>query len=115
MSWHSALAWALTGESLELPAPVPDVPLLLAQLADVGWASERIAEHASAVLGGGGVWPHPIPEQLRDGLGAAQLAANLTAARQACGLLVLDVRPPSRRTTLDADERRLLGEVPPHY
>ena len=54
MSWHSALAWALTGESLELPAPVPDVPLLLAQLADVGWASERIAEHASAVLGGGG-------------------------------------------------------------
>jgi hypothetical protein len=36
-------------------------------------------------------------------------------ARDRFGLTVLTVLPPSRRTRLDADERRLLAEVPPHF
>ncbi len=115
MNWHRALAWALTGEMLALPAESPDVPRLLAELAAAGWPQNRIVEHANEVASSGGVWPHPIPQGLRAGLGAAQLAANLLVARQACNLLVLEVRPPSRRATLDADERRLMDEVPPHY
>lgn len=113
--WHRALAWALTGEALDLPdRPAPDADALVAELARHGWGAERVRTHA---LEAAGVtpWPHPVPDALRAGLGAAQLHAALGAARARLGLDVLAAAPPSRRTKLDADERRLLAEAPPHF
>lgn len=113
--WHRALAFALTGAELDLDAQTaPDIADLVADLAKLGWDADAVGAHAREAAGSG-PWPHPIPDTLRSGLGAAQLYAALTEARARLGLEVLTVLPPSRRTRLDADERRLLADVPPHY
>lgn len=113
--WHRAIAWALTGQELDLGVqPAPELNALVDQLDDHGWDADRIADHARATVGRL-PWPHPVPDALRYGLGAAQLHAAIGRARARYGLEVLDVLPPSQRTRLDADERRLLGDVPPHF
>ena len=115
-AWHTALAFALVGEDLSLGVrPAPDIAALAAELSEAGWTPERVAAHARSVQEGGRPWPHPIPDALRAGLGAAQLFAALGRAREELGVAVLDPRPPSGRTALTADERRLLADVPPHH
>lgn len=110
-----AIAWALTGESMDLGVQeAPDADALAAELSALGWDAERLAAHARQASAEG-VWPHPVPDALRAGLGAAQLHAAIGCARERCGLATLSVRSPSRRTRLTADERRLLADVPPHY
>ncbi|MDO5534925.1 MAG: hypothetical protein Q4F65_09760 [Propionibacteriaceae bacterium] len=110
--WHAALAYALVGEELDLGVQeTPDIATLVADLDAAGWVPDRVGEHARAQA----LWPHPIPDAVRAGLGAAQLQAALGRARAALGLEVLTVLPPSRRSRLDADERRLLADVPPHF
>lgn len=113
--WHRAIAFALTGADLELgDQPAPDLDVLVDQLGDQGWGAGTIAAHAREAAAVG-PWPHPIPDALRSGLGAAQLYAAIGGARARYGLEVLTVLPPSRRTALTADERRLLADVPPHF
>lgn len=113
--WHAAIAFALTGEALALGVqPAPDMAALVAQLDAAGWTTERIGAHAHGTLGHE-AWPHPVPDALRAGLGAAQLHAAIGRARAHYGLEVLVVLSPSRRTQLDAHERRLLADVPPHF
>ena len=114
-AWHAAIAFALTGERLDLGAQaVPDPDALARELEEAGWPAERVTAHAQHAAGVQ-PWPHPVPDDLRAGLGAAQLHAAVARARDRLGLTVLTVLPPSRRTRLDADERRLLVEVPPHF
>lgn len=114
--WHAAIAYALTGVELELSEPpAPDPDLLVADLASLGWTSARIRRHAGERVDSGSPWPHQIPARLRQGCGAAQLYAALGRARTLLGLQVLEVRPPSSRTSLNADELRLLRDVPPHH
>lgn len=114
-AWHAAIAWALTGEPIDLGVQeAPDVDELVTQLAARGWDAGRVSAHAHEASAAG-AWPHPIPDAVRSGLGAAQLSAALGRARDRYGLTVLTVLPPSRRTSLDADERRLLADRPPHY
>lgn len=111
--WHRAIAAALTGADLDLGVQdSPDVDALVAALSADGWPPERVREHAFTASG---PWPHPVPDAVRAGLGMAQLHAAVRQARAAYGLESLDVRPPSRRTHLDADERRLLADKPPHH
>jgi hypothetical protein len=114
--WHAALGYALTDEDLDLPDPaLPDVSVLLADLAAIGWTGDRIAAHARACAAAEVAWPHAIPAALRTGCGPAQLAAALGVARHALGLTALETRPPSGRRRLNPDEERLLREVPPHH
>lgn len=114
--WHRALAFAVTGERLEVSEPdAPRPAALVADLAALGWDADTVAEHALAAIADGRPWPHPVPDDLREGLGAAQLHAALGGVRAGLGLDVLERRPPSRRTRLDADERRLMADVPPHF
>lgn len=114
--WLPAVAWALTGEALDLvwsDAPAPEA--VVAALEASGWPADRIAEHARSRTEAGLPWPHRIPDDLRGGLGAAQLYALLGRVRGLLGLDGLEARGPSSRTALTADERRLLAEVPPHH
>lgn len=114
-AWHRAIAWALVGEELDLGVQdLPDPQELAAQLATRGWTPERVRARALAAHDEQ-AWPFPVPDAVRSGLGAAQLHAAIAAARAHFGLQVFEVRPPSRRTTLDADERRLMSDVPPHF
>lgn len=110
--WHRAIALALVGERLDLgEQDVPDVRALLTDLAERGWSRDRI----DVIAHGTSPWPFPLSPADRAGLGQAQLFAALREARRRLGLEVMSVRPPSRRTHLDADERRLLADVPPHW
>lgn len=106
-----AVGLALTGQADGLDRITPDV---LTALADAGWDAERILAHAEAVLAGGGVWPHPVPDALRARVGSARLFAVLQRVQQDLGLFGRAAAPAPRRP-LTADERRLLHDVPPHH
>lgn len=113
--WHRAIAYALTGADLPLGGQAaPDLDAFARQLDEQGWDAERLGAHAREAAASG-PWPHPVPDALRAGLGAAQLHAAIAGARARFGLEVLTVLPPSRRTALTPDERRLLADVPPHF
>ena len=109
----AALTQALTGDPIS--AGGPDVQQLTATLADAGWTPDRVRAHALATLADGDVWPHPVDRADLDELGPARFFSALTELRKLLGVWTLETRPPSRRTTLTADERRLLAEVPPHH
>jgi len=114
--WQRAIAYALVGAELSLDengAADPDA--VVAGLAGLGWTAERVGAHAREVVASEQPWPHPVPEQLRAGCGPAQLHAAVARTRELLGLTTLEVRTPSRRTRLTADEKRLLAEVPPHH
>ena len=114
--WHAAIAYALVGEELGLTEPaLPEPQRLVAELRDAGWDAERIAVHALGTIEAEQPWPHPIPAELRQGCGAAQLHAALGRTRALLDLVTLETRAPTTRTRLNPDERRLLRDVPPHY
>ncbi len=117
LRWHQALAWALTGEAdprLGVQA-APDLSALAAALDDgEAGRGERLRKQIAARRSTGAGWPFPVPPELMAGLGAAQFAAALADLRAHLDLdrtrqPVLNSRP------LDADERRLLSDVPPHH
>jgi len=113
-----ALAYALTGVTWTFATEGPDAPDMsdiADRMAASGWPAERVAAHARETLDSDGVWPHPIAPDLLAELGAARFQAALADLRRRLGVWLLTTRPPSRRTVLDADERRLLAEVPPHH
>ncbi len=114
--WQAAIAYALVGAEQamdETGRADPDATILA--LSGLGWTPELIAAHARDVIAAEQPWPHPVPAGLRSGCGPAQLQAAVARTRELLGLVSLDVLPPSRRTRLTADERRLLAEVPPHH
>jgi hypothetical protein len=114
--WQAAVAYALTGtEPSVTETGQADPAAALAELASLGWTAERVGAHAREVVAAERPWPHPVPAELRQGCGPAQLQAAVTRARELLGLVTLEVRPPSRRHRLTADEKRLLAEVPPHH
>ena len=117
LPWHPALAFAVTGIRMDDLGRQqrPDVPALAREIllrspdGQTGLAA-RVAERRAQ----GEPWPFPIPEDLGSRLGAAQRYA---AFAQLIELLRLDL-PPSRTVVdrpLDADDRRLLNDVPPHH
>lgn len=105
----AALVWALTGA--QAGSPGGD---LHAVLADAGWDRAAIASHARAVIAAGGIWPHPVPDELRHRVGSARLLAALQRLQADLGLFGKQTRAAAPRP-LDADERRLLQDVPPHH
>lgn len=114
--WHSTLAYALVGESFDLGVQCrPDAEELARALSERGWDAPAVRAHALEERRAGRPWPHPLDADARAGMGAAQWFAALGRARAALGVDVLAERAPSPRTTLDADERRLMAEVPPHH
>ena len=114
--WQAALGYALTGSELELAEPGrPDPEALVEGLTAGGWPAATVGDHARKRVEAELPWPHPVPITLRRGCGAAQFAAALRLAREMLHLTTLEVRPPSGRSALNADEERLMREVPPHH
>lgn len=103
-----AIAYALTGAE-----PGNGTVARPEELIALLGGTETLRAHAAATRAAGEPWPHPVPESLRAGLSAAQLHAAIERARQQ-----VDPPPsrPVRRTAApDADDLRLLREVPPHH
>jgi hypothetical protein len=114
--WQAALAYALVGAEFALPETSgPDTEALLAELKKVEWTSERIAAHAREAAAAEQPWPHSVPPELRHGCGPAQFHAALASARALLDLQTMERRAPSGRLRLNADEERLMREVPPHH
>jgi hypothetical protein len=112
VAWHQALAYAICGRRLsELGQQgEPDLDELVRAL---GHDTDLVS--AVQVQRRSGDWPHPVPNDLMAGLGWAQFSAALTAL-----ITRLDLAPgsatrgPGNRPP-DADERRLLDDLPPHH
>lgn len=73
---------------------------------------EAVVGAVQAVASAGPYGAYVVPADLREGIGAAQLAALLTELRARLGR---GARPVLADRAPDADERRLLAEVPPHH
>jgi len=125
-AWADALICALTGSVAESPAaarpgdgrpaalaPEEDKAEILRTLAALGWTRHRLIAHAQSTWARHEPWPHPVPGAAAR-FGAARWQAALDSIRHRLGLDAAP-RPPSRRTALTADERRLLADKPPHY
>ncbi len=114
--WQAALAYALVAVDFELPASEqPDPEALLLRLAEAGWDEQRIGAHARLVIEAEQPWPHPVPAALRQGCGPAQFHAALARTRELLDLRTMETRTPTSRQRLNADEERLMREVPPHH
>jgi len=85
-----------------------------ALLVEAGWDRAAITSHARAMLADGRVWPHPVPDALRLRVGSARLLAAVQREQQRLELFGEHAVPATRRA-LNADERRLLQDVPPHH
>lgn len=116
LAWHAALIFAITGErtaDADLQQR-PELAAVGAELADRSGGLPQLRADIGARRAAGEPWPYPIPDDLRQGLGAAQLLAAVAELRRRLQLdepehPVLSDRPP------DAEERRLLADVPPHH
>jgi hypothetical protein len=111
--WASELATCLVGERLELPDSLPDARGVLEALAERGWPSERIVAVAHGRWDREEEWPFPASRDVL-AAGPAQWYALLGHARSLLGLDGVS-QPPTTRTALNADERRLLSDAPPHW
>jgi hypothetical protein len=96
-TWHQALVFAVTGE----------------RRPELGRQEQPDLDVVVDALDGRPRGAHPVPADLRSGIGPAHLAAVLTELRRRLATTgskqVLAERAP------DAAERRLLAEVPPHH
>jgi hypothetical protein len=110
--WHQALAYAILGRRLlDLSQQdQPDVAALARKLS----AEQQQLSASVEELRGNGTWPVPVPSDLMVGLDSAQFLAALGALVQELGLDKHGTRFAVDRPA-NADERRLLREVPPHH
>lgn len=101
-AWHAALAYAVTGQVLDLGVQQrPDPAALLAELRRRGIEPD--------------LQPRVIPAELRAGLGAAQLGAALAEVRRLAHLDGLDPQAPAPGRQLSAADRQLFADRPPHW
>jgi hypothetical protein len=115
--WNASLAYAITGQQWVLPeSGRPDPELIASEI------EHRIPGGSSAVQSmimerreTGEVWPYQIPAELRTELGAAQWLAALSDLARRLGVGPQPERPVLSDRRPDADEERLLREVPPHH
>lgn len=116
--WNAALAYAITGRRWDDLAETgaPD-------LDQVGYEIGRrfpggidgLQHEISARRQRGEPWPYDLPPELGAGLGAAQWLAALARLRQQLEIGPQPDRPVLSDRRPDADEQRLLREVPPHH
>lgn len=102
------LGLALSGQDLPLEGDVPGA------LAAHGWDAARLKDVRLERQEAGEPWPFPVPVDAIREVGFARFDARLAQVRRELGLTGLVQSAPARRA-LDADERRLSADRPPHW
>lgn len=106
------LGRALTGRHLSLTSAAPDdLPDALAGLGFDACALQRLRQDRQVA---GEPWPFPTQPEVVQEVGFAVFHARLQLLRARLGLTGLVPRHRAERP-LDADERRLAAERPPHW
>ena len=106
------LARALTGEPLPVAGDATDVG---AELAGLGWDVERLTVLREERMRRRLPWPSPADLEVRRELGFARFDALLARVRNELGLAGTRSRAQAPVRPLNADERRLLADRPPHW
>lgn len=106
------LGRALTGETLPLTSPLTDD--IVSELANLGWLADDLAELRHQRQESGEPWPFPVRRDVVAEVGFAVFHARLTALKERLGLTGLHPTTPAVRA-LNADERRLQADRPPHW
>lgn len=108
-----ALARAVTGEDL----PVTSVePVLLAdELAALGWDAKRLQELRGERMESQQAWPFVVDVEVQREFGFARFSARLAQLRELLGASGKVEVPPAASRPLNADERRLAADRPPHW
>jgi hypothetical protein len=116
VSINEAVAFALTGEMLQPPADLSAqcAEEFAAWLADAGWDAARLRDLRDATVQAGTKWPLPLTIEERGGVGAAQWSAIVRGVIEAAKL-DQPSRPVNPSGPPDAEDLRLLAEVPPHH
>lgn len=102
------LGLALTGQDLPLEGD------LVAALAAQGWEPEDLHRLRLERQRANQPWPFPVPLDAIREVGFARFDARLAQVRHDLGLTGLVPSAPAQRN-LDADERRLTADRPPHW
>jgi hypothetical protein len=106
------LARALTGRTLPVSGDAAGLP---AELARLGWGAERLAALRQEQMNKRLPWPFPVDLEARRELGFARFDALLAEVRKQMGLAGTSSRGQALVRPLNADERRLLADRPPHW
>ena len=116
--WNTALAYAITGRRWD-DLDESGAPELQRVAEEIGHrfpgGISGLRPEILAHLRAGEPWPYPVPADLRVGLGAAQWLAAVTRLRELLAVGPQPDRPLLSDRRPDADEERLLREVPPHH
>ena len=131
--WQRAVVAALGGDdrtgagagmaaAAQPSAPDPpspnDLPTtadeLIGLMAAAGQTADDLRQQATAAWQADRAWPAPLDPAVLRLIGPARWSALVAGLLARLGLVGLTA-PPSRRTTLTADERRLLDDLPPHH
>lgn len=105
-----ALGLALTGELL----PLTSADAVVAELAELGWTPGALAELRHGRQERREPWPFPVEVERLRSVGFARFDAALAEARRVSGLTGLEPARPATRP-MNADERRLIQDRPPHW
>lgn len=103
----------LTGEAPTFPTDVETPSAIIHQLADAGWDGPRLADVKDRELAAGRPWPAQPPREREYGF--AQFHALQQAVLRELGLDGVTVLPAAPSRPLDAAERRLVADLPPHF
>lgn len=106
------LGRALTGEALPLRSPLTDD--IVAELGHLGFGVDRLVQIRRARQEAGEPWPFPVQAEVVREVGFAVFQARLQALRKELSLTGLQPRQRVERA-LDAEERRLSADRPPHW
>jgi hypothetical protein len=110
-AWHQALAYAVCGRRLEQLGSQrrPDIAALTTALRDLAEEGALILPSSSDPA------VHSVPNDLMQGLGAAQFHAALSALRGELGLGVALRATVAPSRPLTPAEHRLIEDAPPHH
>lgn len=112
-----ACAHALLGEAADsLDVETARAPEdLLSQLREQGWGAPRIDELRAHRQREGQPWPVESSQGGLRAVGFAQLHAWVSQCVHLLGFDAVDAGVRDAQTPLDAEDRRLLSECPPHH